>query len=425
MPSFSGTLLVQDSQIYGNTVDGTGGGLFVQGNNALQWTCQRTSIYSNTAAAGGGIGNFVPLTLSDSSIHDNHVTFDGGGAEVSAPIIIQRSTIANNSAARFGGGIFSLQTSANPSFPEFCRIEASTLNGNFALDGGAVYHDGFITPGSLLHIINSTIYNNAVSKNGQGGGLFLYLGQTQLVNSTVAFNHVVLSFPPNAGTGIGGGLYIRGQASDSNTFVAQNSIISNNYRGNGIQLDTADDGYTTMDGTTNSSVNGSLSFNLIKTTTNFFITGPQGGEITGQDPFLGPLQDNGGPTYTVELLSGSPAINTGSDVVLNAPFSLTTDQRGYPRKIGTHVDMGALEYEAGGALRIISTARNGSGYVVTFQALQGSTYRLYRTLTLTNPNWQTIPGVADFTAAGTGPAVITDPTASSFTKAYYHVQLLH
>ena len=81
---------VQDSQVYSNTADGTGGGFFVQGTDLAHWSIERSEIYSNTAASGGGIGNFLPLALSDSHLHDNHVTFDGGGIEAFSPLAITR-----------------------------------------------------------------------------------------------------------------------------------------------------------------------------------------------------------------------------------------------------------------------------------------------------------------------------------------------
>ncbi len=60
------------------------------------------------------------------------------------------------------------------------------------------------------------------------------------------------------------------------------------------------------------------------------------------------LQDNGGPTQTIALLPGSPAVDAGSDSVLSSPYNLTTDQRGagFPRKQGAHVDIGAFEAPA-------------------------------------------------------------------------------
>ena len=67
------------------------------------------------------------------------------------------------------------------------------------------------------------------------------------------------------------------------------------------------------------------------------------GDLSDSDPKLGPLQDNGGPTFTQALLPGSPAIDAGDDAVV---ATASTDQRGLPRKRGLHVDIGA--YEADG-----------------------------------------------------------------------------
>src|SRR5262249_20267950 len=136
LPSSQSQVTIQDSQIYGNSADGTGGGLFVDGNSTTHWTIMRSQVYSNAAASGGAIGNFVPLTLSDSRVYDNHVNFDGGAIEAFAPFIISRTTLDANSAKRFGGAIFALQTNVNPLYPEFGHIETSTLSGNSAQYGG-------------------------------------------------------------------------------------------------------------------------------------------------------------------------------------------------------------------------------------------------------------------------------------------------
>ena len=286
LPSSLGGFTVHDSQIYSNTADGTGGGLYVDGNSAAQWSIQRSQIHSNTAASGGGIGNFIPLTLSDSNLYDNHAAFDGGAIEAFSPYTISRTTLNANSAERFGGGIFDLQTAEIPppgSIQNFANIEESTLSGNFAKYGGAIYHDGFIVPGSLVTVTNSTISGNAVGgpsptpspspvPGAAGGGLYVYGGQVQLLNATIASNRVQLGLPLHPNGGIGGGLYLTAGA----MFTAQNSLIANNARGNGITLDTPDDGFTN---TASGPITGELAYNLIRTTTNFFITGPQGGNI--------------------------------------------------------------------------------------------------------------------------------------------------
>jgi hypothetical protein len=87
-------------------------------------------------------------------------------------------------------------------------------------------------------------------------------------------------------------------------------------------------------------------------------TGPDGflnatGDIRNTNPSLGPLQDNGGPTFTHELLTGSPAIDKGKNFT-----TATTDQRGtgFARTVdnpsitnstgGDGPDIGAFEVQA-------------------------------------------------------------------------------
>ena len=62
------------------------------------------------------------------------------------------------------------------------------------------------------------------------------------------------------------------------------------------------------------------------------------GSMNNTDPKLGPLADNGGPTFTMALLPGSPAIDAG-DTAAAPP----TDQRGFARPSGPAADIGAYE----------------------------------------------------------------------------------
>jgi hypothetical protein len=79
---------------------------------------------------------------------------------------------------------------------------------------------------------------------------------------------------------------------------------------------------------------------------------PPGGE-TFPDPKLGPLADNGGPTLTMALLPGSPAIDAG-----NTSLAPATDQRGFPRPAGLAADIGAFEY--GSVMQVIALSRSGA-----------------------------------------------------------------
>jgi probable HAF family extracellular repeat protein len=76
-------------------------------------------------------------------------------------------------------------------------------------------------------------------------------------------------------------------------------------------------------------------------------------------------------------------------------------------------------------LRKVGAQRTGNNIIVTFDAIANKTYRLESTTTLSPPNWQTVPGVADITAATTGPAQFVQTNGATSGKAYYRVQLLN
>jgi hypothetical protein len=93
----------------------------------------------------------------------------------------------------------------------------------------------------------------------------------------------------------------------------------------------------------------SLGYNLLgRTDGSSGFTNGVNGDIAGSasapvDPVLGPLADNGGPTFTMALLHGSPALDAGADALLHEPYWLRNDQRGFHRQSGSHVDIGAFE----------------------------------------------------------------------------------
>ena len=75
--------------------------------------------------------------------------------------------------------------------------------------------------------------------------------------------------------------------------------------------------------------------------------------MNNTDPKLGPLANNGGPTLTMALLPGSPAIDAGDTSLAPA-----TDQRGFPRPAGLAADIGAFEY--GSVMPTIAISRSGA-----------------------------------------------------------------
>jgi hypothetical protein len=242
-------------------------------------------------------------------------SFSGGGISATSVVLtITGCTISGNQGIR-GGGIF-----ANGNVT--VNLINSTLSENSADDAG-----GAILTIGTLNVTNSTISNNSAA--GRGGGIALFNQTMSVTNSTISGNSAGL-----AGTNPGGGGIWSGEASTSATI--KNSIIARN-----TSTSTAPDfsgGFT------------SQGYNLIGNTSGTTITGTTTGNQLNVDPVLGPLQDNGGPTFTQALLSGSTAIEAGNSSGSN------TDQRGFVRPVddpgianasgGDGSDIGAFEVQA-------------------------------------------------------------------------------
>jgi centrosomal CEP192-like protein len=173
--------------------------------------------------------------------------------------------------------------------------------------------------------------------NASGGGLHINRGSLSLTGDTVASNQVLATLveksPP--GSSFGGGIANAGATS----LVTDNTLIGNNTQDSG-NADHGDD------------VSGALtsSFSLIGQTAGATIT-DQGSNIFNVDPLLDPggLKGNGGPTQTVALEFGSPAIDAGDNALCAAaePSGLGgVDQRGYSRfpHGDNHCDIGAFEF---------------------------------------------------------------------------------
>ena len=171
-----------------------------------------------------------------------------------------------------------------------------------------------------------------------GGGIVSH-GTLRLTNCTISGNAADIQGNPNS-TPMGAGIYITGgQAFINNTLVAGNHDVDIH----GIA--SADDVLGAVD--------ASSAYNLIGAgdgATGLFASNHnQIGTATNPiDPKLGPLADNGGPTQTMALLAGSPAIDAGSNALAVGPDGkpLLGDQRGFGRILNGTVDIGAYEFGA-------------------------------------------------------------------------------
>jgi hypothetical protein len=88
----------------------------------------------------------------------------------------------------------------------------------------------------------------------------------------------------------------------------------------------------------------SLGYSVASDNGGSVLTGP--GDRINTDPVLGPLQDNGGLTFTHALLPGSPAIDAGDPSFTPPPYH---DQRGpdFWRVRNRRIDAGSFEVQAG------------------------------------------------------------------------------
>ena len=266
---------------------------------------------------GAGIINFGTLTLSH-SIVQNNTGGDycwGGGITNYWALTVHWSTIQNNKCtyAGYGGGIF------NWNGGNGLTVVNSTIKGNQSGAGGGIYNMS-----KPLWIINSTISGNQAYT---GGGLHI-AGGTVGINSTTIAN--------NEGVTFGGGIYADEHWAD---VTLNNSLLAGNTSNVGIDCW----------GPINSS-----GYNLIQDVSGCSFAS-QPSDQTSIDPFLGPLQDNGGPTETHWLYGGSPAIDGGNPggCTDHQGNPLATDQRGYDRiqdgdEDGNPIcDVGAFEAEPG------------------------------------------------------------------------------
>ncbi|MFO0836093.1 MAG: choice-of-anchor Q domain-containing protein [Phycisphaerales bacterium] len=269
--------------------------------NAGVLTITNSSLASNTAQyGGGGIKNTGTLAITSSSITGNStqdISYgSGGGIDNTSTLTITNSTISGNASIEYGGGIYAWGGSLT--------IINTTISGNSSWYGGGIFASRTLT------ITNSTISSNTSQPGGQGGGLFLNTLEPMTVrNSTIA---------GNLGNG---GIHIADGA-----LVMLSSLVAGNAGGDflGDALGAGSFNNLVQDAAHAGGISNGVNANLV-----------------GVDPLLSALADNGGPTKTMGLQAGSPALGTG----LN-PANLTSDQRGGPFARGTSVDIGAYQRQS-------------------------------------------------------------------------------
>jgi hypothetical protein len=267
--------------------------------------------------SGGGIANLGNLTLYRSIVERNTGSFGGGIGNRGVARIIE-STIRFNSA--FGGGGVWVEGDT--------VVTDSTINENFSAAGGGGFSHNYAF---RLYIVNSTISANYTSSNG-GGIYAANRSVTFLYNTSVIGNDADTDHDELGGTG--GGLFY---LPNGGSFNIVNSLIAGN---------------TYAGFTTNDCVGPFVAYgqNLVTDPTDAVCTttnAPLGRVSLNTIDVV--LRNNGGPTYTHALLSGSEAIDTTIDTlgcVDESGIPLGTDQRGANRVADARCDVGAFEFNS-------------------------------------------------------------------------------
>ena len=330
LPNITSTLTIIGSSTATVSVTGNNHQLFYV-NTGANLTLKNLTLENGAASYGAAIyiNSLGTVTVTDSVLSGNVATNNGGAIYVvNGTLNLSNTTLYNNNAGNAGAAIYSDAGTLTLSDCAFTSndttnstdfggalynrsgglsVTGCTFSGNFSPTGGAIYNDG-----GNLKLINSTLTSNS---GHTGAGLYSgNFGTTLITNSTFSLNNATIN----------GGIY-----NASGTLTLNNSIFA---AGNG--------GACYRAGGTINAQNSLISDGL------GCVTNDLGGNLTG-DPKLGGYGNNGGPTNTMALQDGSPAINAGSNALAldKDGNPLLYDQRGsgYDRIANGTVDMGAYE----------------------------------------------------------------------------------
>jgi hypothetical protein len=388
--------------------DNQGGALF--SNNSYETVIVDSVFENNTAGSGGAIGGLATgLLIYNSRFSSNQaidttaggivrgyggaIHLDGvtnsGNPNSNKVVHICGSVFENNQSVRGGGAIGAVVsdnkgTKATFEKSTFANNVVTGLNGQYG-QGGAIYHveDDHAGGGSEdnLEISQSSFWGNRAGR--QGGAVWIYiLGNGRVVNSTFESNRTTAGFNQ---VGQGGAMAITLGAVDvlnstfannhadyqagaihgggtSNQISLQNTVFYSNTLNYGQTQpsETRWQGYHTnrafIDGGAN------MQYPQYKPLYNNDVNNNVTANPIYLDPLLAQLGDYGGPTRSMALQGGSPAINGGT----NSGCPLT-DQRGYGRTDAA-CDIGAVEYGAaqGPVLTGISPSLGGLNQAVDF-----------------------------------------------------------
>ena len=333
-------------------------------------------------ARGGAVFSISGNTILDSFFLGNAVRGGTGGQGVgTSGDSVERRTSGTNGGLAAGGAIY---MDLNGNLVRSTLLGNSVTGGDGGLAGwqkrnghGANAFGGAAAVGTNCVIVNCTIVGN-VATGGSGGTIDIvpFVFTTSGGNGGNAFGGGMAGLANCAATNLtlSGNIVVPGFAVTNGTYAAQNGIYGSTYGGS-----IANTGgvfqivNSILSGGTSNNTYGvitDLGHNLSSDATPAWTSGTS---LNNTDALLLPLANNGGPTLTMALKVGSPALNTAD--CASAP---ATDQRGYPRPSGPGCDIGAWE---GAAQPTLLIARESAGTnVVRHAGEPGRAYVLQKTV---------------------------------------------
>ncbi len=319
--------------------------LFIPYNLKIIGSGAKTTIVDgggvNSQVAVVGSEPRVPVTLSGMTFRNGAGEEDGGGIyncfgtlTVIDSIITGNRIRSGNGSFGYGAGIYNCPSST-------LTLINTTISDNSALVGGAICNGGTLT------VINSTFSRN-VARQHRGGAIGNY-GALTITNSTFSGNS-------SGSNGFAGGILNGGLFQSAGTLLINNSTLSGNTADEGGGIFNVKESTVLLQNSivannTGGNCHGTISSNGYNLSSDKSCRFDGAGDLNDIDPELGPLQNNGGPTDTIALLPGSPAIDAGNPSGCRNGLGplLKTDQRGEPRpdkedKPGC--DIGAFEHQS-------------------------------------------------------------------------------
>lgn len=363
------SITLTDITVTNATSSGNGGALYLYGAGSIAISGATITGNTSTGSSGGGayIGNSDTITITDSTISDNQAQSGGGlfvngfdGLYGSKDTTILRTTLSGNTSSGCGGGAF-FNGGANQAIAAVHVVE-STIDGNdSACGGGLHFQNGNI--GSAFEVLGSTVSNNISS--AYGGGLYIRQNWTAgIANSTISGNSALY----DAGAIFASeGLYlIASTVTDNTTLGTTGGIQFAGAFAVPVEFNPADSGTSALGQITASIVAGNDGYDLglysgtpkviavqsligsVDLALDFEASSGTEVDIDVAQLQLGALADNGGPTFTHALGTGSIAIDaSGSGADLPSFTGNAYDQRGvgFARISNGMLDTGAFEVQ--------------------------------------------------------------------------------